>query len=212
MELSKMISIGLKAVKVFSAVENANVASLFNGILPEEGEGGKVGEFIQKCFESGNVDSLKKYLIVAKSIANKNGGIIQPIGQVVSSIDDAVEILKAAYDVATGRVDAHVAADRIVDRITLRAVTVVETYIDNDLPLLVDGVCDAITAYYPPFAAVAPFVKQIVTKLTPEIKKVVEKGIKKLGEVAKPILAKVIQGVQERAQKVSSKIRSFVKA
>lgn len=208
MDMSKMISLGTKAIKIYSAIENEKIADLFSEIAPMEEERGNVGQFISECLESGEVDSLKKYLIVAQSIANKEGGISSPIGQLVASVDNVVEIVKAAYDIATGKMDAHVAASKIVDRITLRAISAADVYIDRAV-MGVNIMCDAISAECPPFAVVSPVIKTLSAKFSPKIKEVVAKGIRKLGENAKPIIAKAIGNIQKKTQERLQKSLSY---
>ena len=138
----------------------------------------------------------------------KEGGISSPIGQLVASVDNVVEIVKAAYDIATGKMDAHVAARKIVDRITLRAISAADVYIDRAV-MGVNIMCDAISAECPPFAVVSPVIKTLSAKFSPKIKEVVAKGIRKLGENAKPIIAKAIGNIQKKTQERLQKSLSY---
>lgn len=198
--------------KLISAVRAVRVNELFKQVSSVVADGDKTSAFIHDCLENGKVDTLKKYVLVAATVANKKEGKAQNPIQLMSSVDDAVEILKAGYEAATGRVDTYDAASRIVDRITVRAISGVERAIDVGLPVAVDALCDAITVYYPPFAAVKPVIQTLVAKVTPKVKEVVTNGIKALAEASKPIVSKALGKLKTGIQKVSNRLRSLVTA
>lgn len=171
----------------------------------------RLGSILHSLLEGRKTDIIKKMVLVAVNVyQNKQGQDTKISSETISAIDDVVELVQTAYDVATGKIDAYAAADHLVDRVTVRAVVVLETAIEKGVPIAVDALCRAIVASQPALAPLVPVIKNLSSMMTPPLKRLVANGMRAIANVAKPAIAKTIQSGQTIFRKASEKIKSLI--
>lgn len=198
------LSIAERTIKLYTSVKTIRCSEEFTS---EEAAGGN--ESFADYYKTGHTDELKKLLVVATKIYNKQNNIKEDPIQVASTIDDAIEVVKAAIDVATGKVDAEMVAQNLVDRVAVRAVCAADLAIEQGVPIVVDRLCAAIVSAYPPMAPAVPVIKMVANKMTTRLKTLVTKGITAAAKISKPFVARGLKSLRQQVQRISSKVESL---
>ena len=152
-------------------------------------------------------EAILKKLFTSSIILAKNKGILpfnipdSPV-EIASAVDEGLTRLKVAYQTATGVLDSIEATDVLIDRLTVRTVTVMDKVIEKGMPVVLDKVCMVMTKVYPPAVVVAPIIKSAERCITVATKVVVRKGIRTLAQAAKPIVQRTVAKVKSVARKV----------
>ena len=206
-DIQKAFDIAEEAIKIYSSIKTLHTSD----VVSSEKEG-LLNSSLSDYLEIGKTDELKKILIVAKKIYNKQNSIEQNPIELTSTIDDSIEIIKTAIKVAEGKIDTNIAAQKIVDRVAVRAISAAEIAIENGVPVLVDNLCNALVVAFPEMAPAVPIIKIVAERLTPKIKEIATKGIKALAKLSKPYVAKGLKAFQNKTQKISSKVKSWALA
>ena len=110
-------------------------------------------EIISSLLEKGEIDKIKKVLLAAFASSRKREGatseqVKDELSSVVPEVDDRLEFLQSAYDVATGKMDPDTAASRLMDRVAVRTVVLLDKAIEEGIPRTVDRLCDAFAGQY----------------------------------------------------------------
>lgn len=167
-------------------------------------------DIISSLLEEGEVDKIKKVILAAFVSSRKKEGATSEqvkgeLESVLPKVDDWGEYLQAAYDVATGKVDAYTAADRVMDRVAVRTVVLLDKAIEEGIPRVVDRLCDRLADKYPQASPIANKIKAFVRDLAPDLKKLVDEGIPKLAEKIKPVVVHGIKMGQKALKKLKEK-------
>lgn len=153
----------------------------------------------------------KELLATAIIIANNMGYISLPEKyanpQSIGAIADAaLETIKIAYDVATGKMSVDDAIDYGIKKAAAKAKTAVDHLIDNGIAAEV--ITDVLIVFFPQFAPLKPYIKMGAQVVATKSKPLIHKGIDKTAEVAKSKakigLAKLKESVPELVAKLSS--------
>lgn len=147
-------------------------------------------------------------IVVAKSKRLLPFEVPESPAAIASVVDEGLTQLKVAYKTATGELDSIEAVDVLVDRVTVRVVTIADKVIEKGMPVVLDKLCMAMTRVYPPAIAVVPVIKRAERYITVATKVAVRKGIRTLAQVAKPIVKQVVTTVKS----VARKVLNFLKA
>lgn len=158
-------------------------------------------------------EAILKKLFATSIIIAKSKGLLpfevpESPAAIASVVDEGLTQLKVAYKTATGELDSIEAVDVLVDRVTVRVVTIADKVIEKGMPVVLDKLCMAMTRVYPPAIAVVPVIKRAERYITIATKVVVRKGIHTLAQVAKPIVKQVVTTVKS----VARKVLNFLKA
>ena len=158
-------------------------------------------------------EAVLKKLFTSSIILAKNKGVLpfnlpdSPV-EIASAVDEGLTQLKVAYQTATGALDSIEAMDVLIDRIAVRAITVMDKVIEKGMPVVLDKLCMVMTKIYPPAIAVVPVIKSAERYITVATKVVVRKGIRILAQAAKPIVQRTVAKVKS----VARKVLNFLKA
>jgi hypothetical protein len=166
-------------------------------------------KIVSVLLENGDADKIKKVILAAFSASRKKEGATQKelkdeLISVVPKVDDWVELLQGAYDVAVGKIDADTAAERLMDRVAVRTVVLLDKAIEGGIRT-VDRLCDAMADKYPQTSPIADKIKDFVQELSPDLKKLVDEEIPKLVEKAKPFVAKALKVGREKLNELKEK-------
>lgn len=167
-------------------------------------------KIVSVLLENGDTDKIKKAILAAFTASRKKEGaspeeLKGELDSVVPKVDDWVEFLQGAYDVATGKIDADTAAEKLMDRVAVRTVVLLDKAIEEGIPRTVDCLCDALADKYPQMSPIADKIKDFVRDLAPDLKKLVDEGIPKLVEKAKPFVAEGIKWGQDTLKNLKEK-------
>ena len=159
--------------------------------------------------------AMKKLFAAGVALANDSGVLPLPDNspEMISTIaDETLTRAKVAYKVATGDIQVEDVTDALIDNATARAMAVADVAVEKGLPLAVEGVCDVVSAAYPPFAGIAqvakPILKQVAVRVAPKLKEAVKKGISKVSTIAKQTARAAVSKVEEAGSKIFSWIRA----
>ena len=122
--------------------------------------------------------------------------------EIACAVDEGLTRLKVAYQTTTGVLDSIEATDVLIDRVAVRAITVMDKVIEKGVPVVLDKLCMVMTKVYPPAKAIVPVIKSAERYITVATKVVVRKGIYTLAKAAKPIVQRTVAKVKSVARKV----------
>lgn len=158
-------------------------------------------------------EAILKKLFTSSIILAKNKGVLpfnvpdSPV-EIASAVDEGLTRLKVAYQTATGVLDSIEATDVLIDRLAVRAITVMDKMIEKGVPVVLDKLCMVMTKVYPPANAIVPIIKSAERYITVATKVVARKGIRTLAQAAKPIVQRTVAKVKS----VAKKVLKFLKA
>ena len=165
-------------------------------INAEKGENNTaLNEFLNSDFGSHEEQIIKK-MMAAAAIAS--GSEASP-EEVASQADASAVSIKTAYKVSTGELDVTESAEVLIDYGAAR----LDTFIQEKLNMNFIGevVVDAVALAYPPAAQLKPYVKVVLKKVEPVVKKAISAGIKTVANYAK-----------KTVRTISSTVKSLAKA
>ena len=165
-------------------------------------------EIISALLEKGETDKIKKVLLAAFASSRKKEGatseqVKDELSSVVPDVDDRLEFLQSAYDI--GKMDPDTAASRLMDRVAVRTVVLLDKAIEEGIPRTVDRLCDALADKFPQASPIATKIKAFVRDLAPDLKILVDEEIPKLAEKVKPVVAATIKLGREALKKLKEK-------
>lgn len=167
----------------------------------------------------GDKDTALKKLFAAGVVMANDAGVLpfdlpddSPAG-IASMVDDGLTRAKTAYKVATGEITLEEVADTLIDSAAARAMSVVDTVLDNP-GTSAEMLCDTVSAAFPPVAEAVqfakPFIKQIATRVAPKVKEFVHNGINRISQYAKEAARPIIAKAREIGVKVKNRILNAI--
>lgn len=153
-----------------------------------------LNEFLSSDFGSHEEQVIKK-MMAAAAIAS--GSEASP-EEVASQADASATSIKTAYKVSTGELDVTESAEIIIDQAAARLNTFIQEKLDMDF--IGEKVVDVVAMVYPPAAQLKPYVKVVLKKAEPIVRKAITTGINTVATYAK-----------KTVKSVSSKIKNFAK-
>lgn len=165
-------------------------------MLTAEGENNPaINEFLNSDFGSHQEQVIKK-MMAAAAIAS--GTEVSP-EEVASQADASAVSIKTAYKVSTGELDVTESAEVLIDHAAARLDTFVQ---DNlDMNFIGEAIVDALALAYPPATQLRPYVKVVLKKVEPIVRKAITTGIKTAATYAK-----------QTVRTISSKIKNLAKS
>lgn len=165
-------------------------------MLTAEGENNPaINEFLYSDFGSHQEQVIKK-MMAAAAIAS--GTEVSP-EEVASQADASAVSIKTAYKVSTGELDVTESAEVLIDHAAARLDTFVQ---DNlDMNFIGEAIVDALALAYPPATQLRPYVKVVLKKVEPIVRKAITIGIKTAATYAK-----------QTVRAISSKIKNLAKS
>ncbi len=175
----------------------------------------KESPIVQAYLEGGLTGNTapKKLLAAAIAIADDKCKVLpekyanpQSIGAMA---DKAVETVKLAHDVATGKTTT----EKVADFVTKKAAAVVKTaankIVNHATDIAAVSVATTVAAVFPPAAIVTAPIAFVVTKFCGEkAKQAISKGINKIAEAVKPVVRKAVEIVKETAKTVWNGVKN----
>lgn len=153
-----------------------------------------VEAFLESPMDSPEDLEMKKLMAIS---AVASGSEESP-EQIASEVDAAAVNAKSSYKVSTGELDVIEASEIIIDKGAAR----LNAFIQSELDMEVAGefISEAVTMAFPPARRVKPYIKAIIQKAEPAVRKIVEVGIKSVASYAKSTVRKVATGIKEYAK------------
>ena len=151
---------------------------------------------------------VRKLMAAALHITASKGhsiGVEPTSAAIVPLVDEAFTRMKAGVLLKASKIDVYEAANMLIDRATARLIVITDKVIARGIPLVTEKLVDAIAVYYPPVKVVAPFVKNLASRLTPICQEKVKAGIQKLSDYAKKTVGRIVE-------KADSIIKTIVKS
>jgi len=224
--------------RIMSALQSLAIGKeLSNEEIKTIREFESVQEYLDLPLNDPAEDKIKKIFVAAVVAAHQKGILKLPEGydnaeSIASIVDEGLTRIKAAYQVAEGKVNPIDAEEAVNDRQAIRtaaitdlvvkrlvekaneyvakaeeaALSVSDRLVALGLGRLTDIVCAAAVRAYPPAAVVVPYVKQFVHVVTPKAQKAVKKGIKMAADFARNAINKTANKVKSFAKKSLAKL------
>ncbi len=191
-----------------------------------------VQEYLDLPLNDPAENNMKKLFVTAVITAHQKGILVLPEGcdnaeSIASIVDEGLTRIKAAYQVAEGKVNPIDAEEIVNDRQAVRTAAIVDAvveklvekaneYVNNaeetalsvsdrlvalSIGRLTDLVCTAAIRAYPPAATVLPYIRHFAHVVTPTAQKAVKKGIKMAAEFARNAITKTAPKIKAFASK-----------
>lgn len=167
-------------------------------------------EFFKTDLHDSSQGNARKLVAAAALIAAKRG-IISPVFAdprvVAYAIDRGVEMLKVAYKVSEGTLNAIEAVEETYDTAVVQIADAVEDSIKEYGPAAAKGIAETIKAIYPQTKVFTPIIEKVLAFASPAIAKVVGETVKVIGETVKTIaktVASTVKNVAENSIKLFS--------
>lgn len=154
-----------------------------------------INEFLNSDFGSHQEQVIKK-MMAAAAIAS---GTEAPPEEVASQADASAVSIKTAYKVSTGELDITESTDVLIDHAAARLDTFIQKNLDMNF--IGEKVVDVVAMAYPPVAQLKPYVKVVLKKVEPVVRKAITTGIKTVATYAK-----------KTVRSISSKVKNLAKA
>lgn len=155
-----------------------------------------INDFLNSEYGSHEEQVIKK-MMAAAAIAS---GTEATSEEVASQADASAVSIKTAYKVSTGEIDITESTDVLIDQAAARLDTFIQKNMDMDF--IADRLVDVVALLaYPPAAQLRPYVKIVLKKVEPVVRKAITVGIKTVASYAK-----------KTVRTISTKIKNNVKA
>ena len=154
-----------------------------------------ISEYLNSDFGSHQEQKIKK-MMAAAAIASGTEGSPE---EVASQADASAVNIKTAYKVSTGELDVTESAEVLIDSAAARLDTFIQENLDMNF--IGETVVDAVAIAYPPAAQLKPYVKAVLKKVEPVVRKAISAGIKTVANYAK-----------KTVRTISSKVKNLAKA
>lgn len=181
--------------KIISSFSNTEMYEVEETFTEENENNPALDEFLNSDFGSRQEMTIKK-MMAAAAIAS---GTEESPEEVASQADASATSIKTAYKVSTGELDITKSAEVLIDRGAARLNTFIQENLNMDF--IADRAVDLVAWAYPPVAQLRPYVKVVLRKVEPVVRKAITTGIKAVASHAK-----------KTVRIVTSKVKSFAKA
>ncbi len=170
-------------------------------------------KFFQVPLNSLEELEMKKRFVRALIIAKEKECLPFPIPEdpeeIALLVDEGLHTAKVAYMVATGKISTNEAFDEIYDKSVSTVATVVNKVVRVGFPFVVDKAVDFIAAKFPPVKPFTDTVKTVIASASGHVADAVSSGIKKVANVAKPLVKSVVKTLDKAYQSVKSGVRNL---
>lgn len=154
-----------------------------------------INDFLNSDYGSHEEQVIKK-MMAAAAIASGSEATPE---EVASQADASAVSIKTAYKVSTGEIDITESTEILIDQAAAR----LDTFIQENLDMnwVGEKVVDIVAKVYPPAVVLKPYVKVILKKAEPVVRKAISTGIKTVANYAK-----------QTVRSISSRVKNFAKA
>ncbi len=156
-----------------------------------------INDFLNSDYGSHEEQVIKK-MMAAAAIASGSDSDATP-EEVASQADASAVSIKTAYKVSTGEIDITESAEILIDQAAARLDTFIQKNLDMEW--IGEKVVNTVAMVYPPAAQLKPYVKAVLKKTEPIVRKAITCGIKTVATFTK-----------KAVRSVSTKVKNFAKA
>lgn len=153
-----------------------------------------IQSFLESQFGSDEELEMKKIMALTAVAAGSDSSA----SEIASQADASAVYAKVAYKVNTGELDVIEATEVIIDHGAARLNTLMQENLDMEMTG--ELIADTIAVAYPPAKVAKPFIKAIVKKAEPMVRKVICSGIKQISTYAKEAVRSVAYGLKNFAK------------
>lgn len=153
-----------------------------------------INDFLNSEYGSHEEQVIKK-MMAAAAIASGSKATPE---EVASQADASAVSIKTAYKVSTGELDITESTEVLIDQAAARLDTFIQKNLDMDW--IGEKVVDVVAMAYPPVAQLKPYVKVVLKKAEPIVRKAITIGIKTVAMYTK-----------EAVRSISTKVKNFAK-
>ena len=154
-----------------------------------------INDFLNSDYGSHEEQVIKK-MMAAAAIAS---GSEDSPEEVASQADASAVSIKTAYKVSTGEIDITESTEILIDQAAARLDTFIQKNLDMEW--IGEKVVNTVAMVYPPAAQLKPYVKAVLKKTEPIVRKAITCGIKTVATFTK-----------KAVRSVSTKVKNFAKA
>lgn len=154
-----------------------------------------INDFLNSEYGSHEEQVIKK-MMAAAAIASGSEAAPE---EVASQADASAVSIKTAYKVSTGEIDITESTDVLIDQAAARLDTFIQENLDMDW--IGETIVDVVAMAYPPAKQLKPYVKAVLKKAEPVVRKAISIGIKTVATYAK-----------RTVKSISTKVKNLAKA
>lgn len=154
-----------------------------------------IDDYLNTDFGSHQEQVIKK-MMAAAAIAS--GSEASP-EYIASQADASVVSIKTAYKVSTGELDITESTEVLIDQAAARLNTFIQKKLDMEL--VGEKLVDVVAIAYPPAAQLKPYVKAVLKRTEPIVRKAITTGIDTVATYTK-----------KAVKSISTKVKNFTKA
>ncbi len=157
---------------------------------------------LESDFNSSSELTAKKAMSAAILIAKSKGLLPESMPENINGMsaatiaDEAFTRMKTAFHVASGKLDAYEAADKLIDHATARALAVSDAVVEKGIDIAINKIGLAVSIAFPKLRPVVSVIKVFQPVITEKAQKLVKKGIVKLNTVAKTAIRKMVEATK----------------
>ena len=153
-----------------------------------------INDFFNSDYGSHEEQAIKK-IMAASTIAS--GSKYTP-EEVALQADTSAVSIKTAYKVSAGQLDITESTEVLIDQAAARLDTLIQKKLDMNW--VGEKVVDVVSMVYPPARVLEPYVKSVLKKTEPVVRKVITTGIKTIATSAKKAVKSVSATVKNIAK------------
>ncbi len=216
---SNISSIASKFISNIKEITNVSDAVYSGESLPivQEMESPLMEKALESDFYSPSELVAKKAMSAAIIIAKRKGLLPESMPENINGLgaatiaDDAFTRMKTAFHVASGKLDAYEAADKLIDHATARALAISDAVVEKGIDMAVSKIGIVVAASFPPLIPVVVALNAFQPAITEKAQKLVKQGIVKMNTVAKESVRKIVEAVETFAHRtISTTIKRLV--
>lgn len=186
-------------------------------------------EFFDSPMGDKSEEEMKKIVTTSLIVGVQRRWVKLPLKEITAeglaaSVDRSLTAAKTAYKVGAGKMTASDAIEtqtdhavvattqivnNVVDRVADFAVSKVDGIVDRVAPV-VSRVGIRLVSAFPQTRTLAPYIPVLVERAKPIVKTLLKVGIRKVAEIAKPIVRKVYNFVANGVKKISRSVTRFL--
>ena len=177
--------------KLMTSNSNAEIEPMEEVINGNNEHNPAVDKHLNSDFGSWPEQELKKILAAAAIASNDEGSP----DTIAARADASAVSIKAAYKVSTGELDITDSAEVLMDQATARLNAFIQDKLDMDF--IGDKIVDMVACSFPPANTLRPYVKVVLKKVEPVVRKVIHSGIKAMANHAKQTVRNISTTVKK---------------
>ncbi len=193
-EINAMMTVDATTELYEGEVMEAEVMDVKELNAEESDKNPAINDFLNSDYGSQEEQVIKK-MMAASAIASDSE--VTP-EEVASQADASAVSIKTAYKVSAGQLDITESTEVLIDQAAVRLDTLIQKKLDMNW--VGEKVVDVVAMAYPPAVVLKPYVKSILKKTEPIVRKVINNGIKTIATATKRVVRSVSTTVKNIAK------------